>query len=341
MRIQALVVRIIRQFFHDKRSLALLFVAPLLIMVLMNLVFNGKDYKPELGVVQVPAPFVQKLEDYGAKVHAYSAAEAEKELEANHIDAVISMDGLSPSVKLEGSDPSVNKSVLIMLQKIMQEMNPSAKTVNSTISYLHGSENMAPFDNFGPVLIGYFVFFFVFLLSGVAFLRERTGGTLERLLATPLRRWEIVIGYIIGFGIFAMLQSVLIAWFSIDILGILMVGSFGYMLLITLLMALTALTLGTFLSAFASNEFQMIQFIPLVIVPQIFFSGLFNMDTMVAWLRWIGVVMPLTYGADALRNIMIRGQGWQAIDVDVYVLIGFSLFFMTANIFALKKHRAL
>lgn len=200
---------------------------------------------------------------------------------------------------------------------------------------------MALFDNFGPVLIGFFVFFFVFLIAGVSFLRERTSGTLERLLATPLRRFEIVAGYIIGFGLFTTLQASLIAWFAVDILDMMMEGSFLYVLLITFLLAMTALTLGTLLSAFANNELQMMQFIPLVVVPQIFFSGLFNLDTMAEWLRSLSVVMPLTYGADALREIMIRGTGWNEIAKDVYVLLGFAVLFMILNVVALKKYRKL
>lgn len=200
---------------------------------------------------------------------------------------------------------------------------------------------MELFDNFGPVLIGFFVFFFVFLIAGVSFLRERTGGTLERLLATPLRRFEIVAGYIIGFGLFTTLQASLIAWFAVDILDMMMEGSFLYVLLITFLLAMTALTLGTLLSAFANNELQMMQFIPLVVVPQIFFSGLFNLDTMAEWLRSLSVVMPLTYGADALREIMIRGNGWNEIAKDVYVLLGFAVLFMILNVVALKKYRKL
>lgn len=339
MRIQALVKRIIRQFIHDKRSLALMFVAPLLILLMMSLVFNGQDYKPSMAAVNLPDALVQSLHDHGATVHSYTADNADKALQANEIDAIISMNGFAPSVQLEGSDPSVNKSVLLVLQRVFQDVNPAKEALSANISYLHGSADMAAFDNFGPTLIGYFAFFFVFLLAGIAFLRERTGGTLERLLATPLRRSEIVIGYVIGFGIFAVIQAGLIAWFSISILDMMMVGSFWYVLLITLLLALTALTLATLLSAFANNEFQMMQFIPIVIVPQIFFSGLFNLDAMVEWLQWMGVVMPVTYGADALRDVMIRGKGWSDISGDVYVLIAFSVCFMIANVWALRKHR--
>ncbi|MZQ81748.1 ABC transporter permease [Paenibacillus sp. 5J-6] len=340
MRIRAIVIRILRQFFHDKRTLMMMLVAPMLILFMMSLVFNGDTYVPKLGAVNVPAPLVQKLQELNAEVTSYTAEEAQAELEAVHLDAVITMNGAAAQLALEGSDPSKNKAVLFLMQKALQSAIPANTSLQApVISYLHGSADMAAFDNFGPVLIGFFVFFFVFLLSGVSFLRERTGGTLERLLATPLRRWEIVVGYILGFGIFTTLQATLIAWFATSVLGLMMVGSFWYVLLITVLLALAALSLGTLISAFANNEFQMIQFIPLIIVPQVFFSGLFSLDTMSVYLRWIGVVMPLKYGADALRNIMIRGAGWDRIWMDVAVLAAFTFIFMILNILALRKHR--
>lgn len=343
MRIRAIVIRILRQFFHDKRTLMMMLVAPMLILFMMSLVFNGNTYVPKLGAVNVPAPLIQKLQDLNADVTVYTAEEAQTELNNVRLDAVLDMHGTAPQVTLEGSDPSKNKAVLFLLQKALQSASPTstATALPPTISYLHGAADMAAFDNFGPVLIGFFVFFFVFLLSGVSFLRERTGGTLERLLATPLRRWEIVVGYILGFGIFTTMQATLIAWFATSVLGLMMVGSFWYVLLITLLLALSALSLGTLISAFANNEFQMIQFIPLIIVPQVFFSGLFSLDTMSDYLRWIGHLMPLFYGADALRNIMIRGAGWDRIWLDVLVLVSFTLVFMILNIVALKKHRKL
>lgn len=342
MRIRAIVIRILRQFFHDKRTLMMMLVAPMLILFMMSLVFNGNTYVPKIGAVNVPAPLIQKLQDQNAEVITFTADEAQTELEDVHLDAVIAMNGAAPQVTLEGSDPSKNRADLFLLQKALQSAVPANSNANlqvPTITYLHGSADMAAFDNFGPVLIGFFVFFFVFLLSGVSFLRERTGGTLERLLATPLRRWEIVVGYILGFGIFTTLQATLIAWFATSVLGLMLVGSFWYVLLITVLLALAALSLGTLISAFANNEFQMIQFIPLIIVPQVFFSGLFSLDTMSVYLRWIGVIMPLKYGADALRNIMIRGAGWNRIWMDVLVLAVFTICFMILNIVALRKHR--
>lgn len=342
MRIRALIIRIIRQFIHDKRSMALLIVAPLIVLSLMNLVFNGDTYQPKLGTLQLPESISQSLVTNDAVVTAFNTAEeAEDALANREIDAIIQLDGAVPHVKLEGSDPNKNRAVMLVIQKAMQEQAPALNQLAQppAFDYLHGSADMSSFDNFAPVLIGLFAFFFVFLIAGVSFLKERTSGTLERLLATPLRRWEIVVGYMAGFGIFTSLQAVLIAGFTIGVLGSLMVGSFGYVLLIMLLLSFTALSFGTFLSAFANSEFQMIQFIPLVIVPQVFFSGLFDLDSISPWLRWLAHITPLKYGADALRNVMIRGEGWSSISFDVYILLALSLIFMAANVLALRKHR--
>lgn len=343
MRIRALILRIIRQFIHDKRSMALLIVAPILVLSLMYLVFNGDAYQPKLGTLKLPESISQSLSKNEVIVTSFNTMdEAEAALADREIDAIISLDGTVPHVKLEGSDPNKNRAVMLLIQKAMQEQSAKIQTTLPSapvFDYLHGSDNMSSFDNFGPVLIGLFAFFFVFLIAGVSFLKERTSGTLERLLATPLRRWEIVAGYMVGFGIFTSLQAVLIAGYTIGVLGSLMAGSFGYVLLIMLLLSLTALSFGTFLSAFANSEFQMIQFIPLVIVPQVFFSGLFDLDSMSPWLSWLTHITPLKYGADALRNVMIRGEGWSSIALDVYVLLALSLFFMAANVLALRKYR--
>ncbi|WP_141431155.1 ABC transporter permease [Bacillus sp. 03113] len=342
MRISALVIRILRQFFRDKRTMGLMIFAPILVLTMLNLVFNGDDYIPNVGFVDVPDAVYNQLQLEDAKVTTYKNLDTAKDdLSDKVLDGYIVFDNASPKIVLEGSDPSVNGETIQWIQKALAPLQQNLAPIKLDIQYLHGSSDMGQFDYFGPVLLGFFVFFFVFLIAGVSFLRERTTGTLERLLSSPLRRWEIVIGYIIGFGIFTMFQAAIIASYAIYVLNMLMEGSFWYVLLITLMLSLTALTLGILLSAFANNELQMIQFIPIVVVPQIFFSGLFNLDTISEYLSWIGPLTPLYYAADALRNVMVRGYGWGEIYVDIIVLLGFSLLFMCLNIFALRKYRKL
>ncbi|MBE7106043.1 ABC transporter permease subunit [Bacillus cereus] len=337
MRVNGVVIRIIRQFFRDKRSLAMMFGAPMLLLWLLSLVFTQKDYIPHIAVVDVPAPIVKAMKNQEASIYEYSKDKAISELEKQKVDAVIHLENGKMNLLLEGSDSSKNRAVLQVLQKSTEKNDVSM--MKPEVDYLHGSKDITMFDGLGPVLIGFFTFFFVFILSGVSFVRERLSGTLERLLSTPVRRWEIVVGYIIGFGIFAFIQSIIIVSFSVYILDLYVAGSIWLTLLITCMLSLTALTLGTFLSAYANNEFQMIQFIPLVIVPQVFFSGLFPMESMNTWLQMLGKLFPLTYGADAMRQVMIRNQGFAEIALDLTVLLLFSLLFAVGNVFALKKHR--
>ncbi|TYP79604.1 ABC transporter permease [Paenibacillus methanolicus] len=340
MRIRALAVRIMQQFVRDKRSLALIFLAPLLVLTLMYFVFNGQAAEPDVGVTGLPPSIVAKLESAGANVTVYDNREAGMEgLRDGELDAVLEMAGGSPSILLEGSDPAVNQGVQMIVQRAMGQTGGGG--VQPDITYLHGKANLTSFDSFGPVLVGFFSFFFVFLLAGVSFLRERTTGTLERLLATPVRRGEVVAGYLSGFGLFTLLQAALIAGYAIYVLGLYMDGSIWLVLLINLLLSLTALTLGTLLSSFASTEFQIIQFIPIVIVPQVFFSGLFSLETMNPWLQKLSFFMPLYYGADALRGTMIRGEGLSDNTVNVLVLLGFSIVFALLNVAALKKQRSI
>ncbi|ACK90587.1 MULTISPECIES: ABC transporter permease [Bacillus] len=337
MRVTGVIIRIIRQFFRDKRSLAMMFGAPMLLLWLLSLVFTQKDYVPHIAVVDMPAQLVKVMKNQEASIYEYNIEKAMSELENQKVDAVIRLENGKMNIVLEGSDSSKNRAVLQILQKSTEKNDVSI--MKPEVNYLHGSKDFTMFDGLGPVLIGFFTFFFVFILSGVSFVRERLSGTLERLLSTPVRRWEIVAGYIIGFGIFAFIQSIIIVSFSVYSLDLYVAGSIWLTLLIACMLSLTALTLGTFLSAYANNEFQMIQFIPLVIVPQIFFSGLFPIESMNKWLQMLGKLFPLTYGADAMRQVMIRNQGFTEIALDLTVLLLFSILFAIGNVFALKKHR--
>lgn len=164
-------------------------------------------------------------------------------------------------------------------------------------------------------------------------------GTLDRILATPLRRGEIVWGYFLGFGVFVAIQTVVIQIFIMYGLNVTMAGSFWLVLIINLILAGQSLALGTLLSSFAQNEFQLFQFIPLVIVPQILFSGIFDLSEAPQWVSMLSKIFPLTYGADALRGVMIKGFGFFEVQKDIYILISYAVVFLFLNTLALKKYR--
>jgi ABC-2 type transport system permease protein len=189
--------------------------------------------------------------------------------------------------------------------------------------------------------MGFIIFFLVFLLAGIAFLRERISGTMERVMATSLHRGQLVAGYFLGFGVFAVLQTAVIQAYLIYVLGIHSGTNFCLVLLINLCIAGTSLALGTLLSAFARNEFQLFQFIPLVVIPQVLFSGLFSLREAPAAMQWLSYIFPLTYGADALRAVMLRGLGFGEIWLDLVIMIGFIALFIMLNIRVLRKYRAI
>jgi ABC-2 type transport system permease protein len=341
MRTIAVARRILQQLRRDRRTVAMILFAPILILSLVWMIFDGDPYPTRVAVVNVPPPLISALEKLDVEVIVASAAEADALIRMDEIDAVLTFSGSSLTVLLEGSKPLARQSVMIALQQAVGELAPVSSPITPEIAFLHGDADMAPFDSFGPVLLGLIVFMFTFMISGISFVRERTSGTLERMMATPMRRWEVVLGYVLAFFVVMAVQVALITSVSVFLLDMMLVGSFAWLLVITMLLAATALTLGMLLSAAARTEFQMIQFIPLVIIPQVFFSGLFPLETIDPWLRGIGTVFPLTYGAEAMREVMIRGGGWAEIWPNLAFLAGLSLSFLIINIFALKKYRKL
>ena len=189
-------------------------------------------------------------------------------------------------------------------------------------------------DRYAPALIVTMALFFTFLLTGISFLRERSQGTLERLMASPVSRLDMVLGYIFGFFIFALAQVLIILLFTIYALDIEYAGGLWRIFLFLILIIVMAVCLGIFASAFAKNEFQMVQFIPLIIVPQIFLCGVvFPMNQMNPVLEWIGKFMPLTYGVDGMRQIMLpdpilsvfkaSGQIHHDLAIDIAILLAF------------------
>ncbi|MBC2158249.1 ABC transporter permease [Listeria booriae] len=386
MRVMAIVKRIANQFRRDKRTLALMFIAPLILITLINYLFDGDAVDPKVGVQGVSSEMVAQLKDTDIKVKQYDAVSNVKNtIKSDDLDAFIKQDGADVQLTFENSDPGVSKQIQMKLQAaLMAEQKDAMKQLGESMQetaakmqqslaavakqyaartgqqldipkvnlqipdqqqlaistdYIYGDADTTFFDTIGPIFIGFFVFFFVFLIAGISFLRERTTGTLERLMATPIKRWELETGYLLGFGIFALAQSIIVALYSIHVLDMVQMGSIWYVLLITLMLAMVALTLGILLSTFANNEFQIVQFIPIVIVPQVLFCGIFPLEGMADWLQWIAHIMPLYYGADALTSIMVKGAGFAGFATDFYILVGFALVFMILNIFALKKYR--
>lgn len=222
--------------------------------------------------------------------------------------------------------------------KLPAQLDLSYDESEFKLNYVAGKADGTLFDKFGTQLIGIIIFFFVFLIAGINFLGERTSGTLERLLSTPIRRWEIVLGYLIGYSVLAILQSILLILFSVYVLKLEVAGNLLLVILISLVTAINALSFGILLSTLANSEFQMIQFIPIVILPQIFLCGLFRVS---GFVKNFSYIMPLNYSSHALMEVMIKGNGISSILFDLILLISMSILIVLANIFLLKKQRSI
>src|SRR5256885_13820068 len=251
---------------------------------------------------------------------------------------------ISPEIHLEGSQPGLSQT---MVQAVSESFAALAGQVGvrfaPQVTFLYGGPRFDTLDYLGAAFIGLVVFFLVFVVTIVAFLRERGQGTLERLMASPLRRGEIVLGYMLGFTVLALVQAVEVLAFCLLILHVHNAGNVGLIFLLEALMAIAAVNLGIFLSMFARTEFQAVQFIPLVIVPQVLLSGIiFPISTEPGPLTVLSRVLPLTYAVEGMRNIMIKGAdiSWSSLQLDLGVVLGFCLLVILASAATLRRRIA-
>jgi ABC-2 type transport system permease protein len=177
----------------------------------------------------------------------------------------------------------------------------------------------AVFDRVGPGLLALFPFFIMFLVTSVTTLRERSSGTLERLLAMPMGKLDFLFGYALAFGALAAAQSVIAVAVSVGLLDLTVTGSVWLLMVVAVFDAVLGTALGLFVSAFAQTEFQAVQFMPAVVVPQMLLCGLLvPRDALPSVLSAISDVLPLSYAVDAMKQIVIStdtGEVWRNLGI--------------------------
>ena len=358
MRTIAIAKKVIKELLRDKRTLALMFIAPVFIMWLMNLMFSASTtVNVKLATQDLPTGLVTKMNELDhVDVEIYQGLDQAKEALVNEkVDAVISYkDGeyqvdyantddsktsmirqvLRTSIASEGTDQLVSR-----VKQALPQLKLDAKAPEIKESYQYGDKNTGFFARMIPILIGFVVFFFVFLISGMALLKERTSGTLERLLATPVKRSEIVYGYMLSYGIIAIFQTAVVVLAAIWLLDVEVVGNILNVIIVNVVLALVALAFGILLSTLAKSEFQMMQFIPLVIMPQLFFSGIIPLSSMGEWAPTVGKFLPLTYSGDAISQIILYGHNLGDILSNLSVLMVFLIILTILNIVGLRRYR--
>ena len=358
MRTIAIAKKVIKELLRDKRTLAMMFVAPVFIMWLMNLMFSASTtVNVKLATQDLPTGLVTKMDELDhVDVETYQDLDqAKKALADEKVDAVISYKDGEYQVDYANTDASkttmtrqvlrtsiVNEGTDQLLSRVKQalpQLKLDAKAPEIKESYQYGDKNTGFFARMIPILIDFVVFFFVFLISGMALLKERTSGTLERLLATPVKRSEIVYGYMLSYGIIAIFQTAVVVLAAIWLLDVEVVGNILNVIIVNVVLALVALAFGILLSTLAKSEFQMMQFIPLVIMPQLFFSGIIPLSSMGEWAPTVGKFLPLTYSGDAISQIILYGHNLGDILSNLGVLMIFLIILTILNIVGLRRYR--
>jgi ABC-2 type transport system permease protein len=196
----------------------------------------------------------------------------------------------------------------------------------------------AVFQNVGVPLLGLFPLISMFLVTSITMLRERTGGTLERLLTLPLAKLDILLGYGIAFALLAAVQATIVSAVGFGLLDLTVANSKVLVILLAVANAVLGMALGLFLSAFARTEFQAVQFMPAFILPQILLCGLLvPRDQMAEWLQWVSAVMPFTYAYDALARAATDATLGARFWLDVVVLVGVTLLALALGAATLRR----
>ena len=197
------------------------------------------------------------------------------------------------------------------------------------------------FDHVGGALLALFPFTTMFLVTSVAMLRERTTGTLERLLTTPLGRGDLLFGYALAFGLVAVVQTAVASGVALGLLGLDLAASPALVVLLAVLDAILGMALGLFLSAFARSEFQAVQFLPAFVLPQVLLCGLFApRESMATLLRWMSDAFPLTYAVDGMQRLSTSDSLTGRVALDLGVVAAASVLALGLGAATLQRRSA-
>jgi ABC-2 type transport system permease protein len=197
------------------------------------------------------------------------------------------------------------------------------------------------FQSVGVPLLGIFPLIIMFLVTSITMLRERTTGTLERLMTMPLAKLDLLLGYGGAFGLVATLQAIVVSSVAFGLLDLNAAGSTALVIVLAVANALLGMALGLLVSAFASTEFQAVQFMPAVILPQLLLCGLFvDRDEMATALQWISYLLPMTYAYDALSRVASSASPGPRVALDLAVVAGAALLALALGAATLRRRTA-
>jgi ABC-2 type transport system permease protein len=372
-RIMAVTRRVFRDVVNDKRSLAMLFLAPIFAMCVFGVAFSGdvegvnviivnqdQGYTPAFGnTTYLSEKIISHLDTKVVNIENMNSTDEAREKVANgHASAVIIFpENFTRNSMLKTLNSSYPDNGQILIQgddSITNVKNAILKTVNQALSDTMAEEGVKPainvtsdpiygqdadfVDFFVPGILAFVVYLLTTILTLITFVGERSSGTLERVLASPVTEGEIVTGYAITFGTFGIIQVALLLSIAILVFNIMVVGNVLLAFLAVAILAVTCQALGILLSSLAKRPEQAIQFFPFVILPAFLLSGVFwPIQAIPEWLRPFSYLVPPTYAVDACRAVMLKGWGLDMIWPDLLALILFAIVFMVLAVYTLRR----
>jgi len=363
----AITKRIFKGLRHDRRTVALILIAPVLAMFIFGIAFSGDVTDAGVVVVNLDdgplsARIISNLDEDTLDIrYMDNEKDAVEEVENGEAwAAIVFPQDFTTNVmeKLQGGSAAGDTAISIKADKSNVNVATAvtralADAVTATISdfgaempiqiddsapvYGEGAEFI---DFFVPGIMAFAVFMLTTMLTLLSFVGERTSGTLERLKASPMRESEIVVGYAMAFGIIGMLQASLLLIVATLVFKITIVGNPFLAYVVVALLALVSVNLGILLSSAAKREAQAIQFFPLIILPTFLLAGIFwPVEAIPSILRPLSYVIPPTYGVEAMRSVILRGWGLGDIWLEIVALLAFGLVFLTLSVRSLQREK--
>jgi len=372
--------KVLRSLKHDRRTAGFLILMPIFMIAIFGYTFGGQVKGVDVYVVDLdkgtnagsfsdlmishlqndPTLHIIEIKTSSSSIDPLGAARAE--VEAGRAWAVIyfpenftrdisayvvaPMPKPAPvqlTVMLDASNINIAQAVQGSVQQAMADVLTkdlglvSPVHLNPDMVYGGGLDFI---DTFAPGVVSLAVMMVTFMLSIISFIHERSSGTLDRLLSTPLTEAEIVFGYALAFGLVGLVQSIVVLATAVLLFGVAVNGSIFLVLLVIVLLGVGMQGLGFLLSANARNEFQAIQFIPLILFPSILLSGVFwPLQSVPEVLQPVSYILPLTYAVDGVRSVMIRGWGIEQVGLDIGVLVLFAALMLLGSVLLMRRRK--
>jgi ABC-2 type transport system permease protein len=362
---------------HDPRTVALILLGPIVAMFVFGLAFSGDVRHVRVGVVDLDAgmelPFIGTM-SLSARIvdnldpAVIEAVEVESEAIAESMvrdgklaALVVFPEGFTENVHraLDGSASGASARIRIRLDRtvfnvaaavtrsfmdaVMTTVRESGRELPVSVDtddpiYGRGASFM---DFFVPGVMGFAGFMLTALLTILSFVAEKRGGTLDRLLATPLSEGELVAGYAAAFGLIGVVQALLLLGVAVAAFNVMIVGTVALAFFIIALLCVVSLSLGILLSTLAESELQAIQMIPLIVLPSFLLAGIFwPVEAIPPYLRPLSYLIPPYWAIDACRSIMIRGWGIDRIYPHALVLAAFAAVFLRLAVLTLRRRKS-